>query len=131
MIDADVCVDHPGDIEVEVCDEGHGLYVTRRTKQLDPDCDICGDPIPYRAQSITCAGDCRVSYCLKCSGCVNAHVTHRRFLDDAELEPRKQNCLRCTRYLGKNDEVKWCLDCNHAYCPDRCSEEKVGNGRVD
>ena len=53
----------------QTCDNGHDLYVSRRTKKMDAQCFHCHDEIPFKAQMITCTGSCNVSMCLKCSGC--------------------------------------------------------------
>ena len=56
-------------VSVSSCDNGHDLFVARRTKKHDSKCFHCKDDIKYKQQMITCTGTCNISKCLKCSGC--------------------------------------------------------------
>ena len=114
----------------QVCDNGHELYVTRRTKQLDTNCFHCADKIAYKEQMITCTGSCKVSMCLKCSGCCNAHVVHRKIVNEP-LPAKNNSCLRCMTSLSKQEAVNWCFECSQAFCPEQCNQQTPTPMQVD
>lgn len=106
-------------VSVSSCDNGHDLFVAKRTKKHDSKCFHCNDDIKYKEQMITCTGNCNISKCLKCSGCANAHVVHRKKLTEP-LSAKNDSCLKCMNNLSNEKIVNWCYDCNKAFCPDQC-----------
>ena len=106
----------------QTCNNGHQLYVARRTKKNDPRCFHCNDEILYKAQMITCTGKCGCSMCLKCSGCCNGHVLHRKIVKEP-LSTKNNSCLRCMKGLGKAQAVNWCVDCKQAFWAENCGRE--------
>ena len=64
-------VDFPGDIDLQLCDNGHKLYMTERKSELEDYCYHCESEIKFGANCITCTGKCPVTYCFQCSGCPN------------------------------------------------------------
>ena len=110
------------DVVEQTCDNGHDLFVTRRTNKMDPKCFHCESDIKYKEQMITCTGNCKVSMCLKCSGCSNAHVVHRKIVREP-LSAKSNSCLRCMKGLAHEQAVNWCFDCEQAFCPEECNRE--------
>jgi len=109
----------------QVCDNGHDLYVTHWTKKgASSNCSKCKSKISYKDKMVTCTQpSCETTTCMNCSGCVNGHVVHRRIIGDTPLTAKNNSCLRCATSLTKELSVKWCNDCNQAYCPAGCQHE--------
>lgn len=108
------------------CANGHDLYVTQWTKKnATGNCGKCKGEINYREQVVTCADrNCFVSECMKCSGCMHGHVAHRRTVKE-DLPAKHDSCLRCLKDIRKQTSIKWCGECNGAFCPDSCQIRRI------
>ena len=107
------------------CDNGNGLYVTRWTKKESTNCSKTKKPIKYKDQYVTCTcSPSETAYHMEASGCPNGHVLHHRVLHEP-LPPRNDSCLRCMRSLQKEMSVKWCIECNAAFCPEGCDIKRI------
>ena len=81
-------------------DQGNSLYVTMWTKKEATNCQRCKSQIEYRQQVVTStAPRSDFVHCMKCSGCANGHVLHRRLCDKEPLETKNDSCMGCMRSL--------------------------------
>ena len=114
-------VSFKGDLAPAVDPYGNDLIATLRNNKHDPVCHKCQVDIPYGTRCVTSVGkNVNISYCPKCMACEQGHVLHLRTIKE-QLDAKRDRCSRCgVSNLSKLGAVKWCVECEHAFCPNGC-----------